>query len=176
MNRLTLPLARRAALALAGVATTATLAPAAAQDALPAREIHLMVGFSPGSNTDLLARVLAERVDNPNADDPLFRPVDADDFRTHGALASDYSNLVENGLVRVSMPLPANVQLIDPATGTARADWARVSVIADSAGLADGLSTGLSLAPAAAIRAALPHLPGVEVRALDASGQEFRFT
>ncbi|AWX94280.1 hypothetical protein DPM13_18995 [Paracoccus mutanolyticus] len=67
-------------------------------------------------------------------------------------------------------------QLIDPATGTARADWARVSVIADSAGLADGLSTGLSLAPAAAIRAALPHLPGVEVRALDASGQEFRFT
>lgn len=67
-------------------------------------------------------------------------------------------------------------QLIDPATGTARADWARVSVIADSAGLADGLSTGLSLAPAAAIRAALPHLHGVEVRALDASGQEFRFT
>ena len=60
MNRLTLPLARRAALALAGVATTATLTPAAAQDALPTRELHLMVGFSPGSNTDLLARVLAE--------------------------------------------------------------------------------------------------------------------
>ena len=60
MDRLTLPLARRATLALAGVATAAVLAPAAAQDALPTREIRLMVGFSPGSNTDLLARVLAE--------------------------------------------------------------------------------------------------------------------
>jgi hypothetical protein len=61
MNRLTLPLSRRAALALAGVATAATLPPAAAQqDALPSSEIHLVVGFSPGSNTDLLARVLAE--------------------------------------------------------------------------------------------------------------------
>ena len=65
---------------------------------------------------------------------------------------------------------------IDPATGTARTDWARVSVIADSAGLADGLSTGLSLAPAPAIRAALDRLPGVEVRALDAAGRELRFT
>lgn len=67
-------------------------------------------------------------------------------------------------------------QLIDPATGTARADWARVSVIADSAGLADGLSTGLSLAPEPAIRAALARLPGVEVRVLDAAGRELRFT
>lgn len=66
-------------------------------------------------------------------------------------------------------------QLIDPASGVARTEWARVSVIADSAGLADGLSTGFSLAPEGAIRAALPDLPGVEVRALDARGQEFRF-
>jgi cytochrome c peroxidase len=59
----------------------------------------------------------AERAHNPNADDPLFRPVDADDFRVNGADASDFSNLVENGLVRVTMPLPPNVKLIDPATG-----------------------------------------------------------
>jgi cytochrome c peroxidase len=51
------------------------------------------------------------------ADDPLFRPVDADDFRVNGDNASDYSNLVENGLVRITMPLPDNVKLIDPATG-----------------------------------------------------------
>jgi hypothetical protein len=57
-----------------------------------------------------------------------------------------------------------------------RADWARVSVLADSAGWADALSTGFSLAPASAIRAALPGLPGVEVRVLDDAGQEFRFT
>ena len=58
-----------------------------------------------------------EREHNRNADDPLFRPVDADDFRVNGDNASDFSNLVENGLVRVTMPLPLNVKLIDPATG-----------------------------------------------------------
>lgn len=54
---------------------------------------------------------------NKNADDPLFRPVDADDFRINGGYATDFSNLVDNGLVRVTMPLPLNVRLIDPATG-----------------------------------------------------------
>jgi hypothetical protein len=43
--------------------------------------------------------------------------VDADDFRVNGDNASDFSNLIENGLVRVTMPLPPNVKLIDPATG-----------------------------------------------------------
>jgi len=62
--------------------------------------------------------LLARRSVNRNADDPLFRPVDADDFREHGDKASDYSNLVENGLVRVTMPLPPNVRMIDPATCT----------------------------------------------------------
>ena len=60
--------------------------------------------------------LLAKRAVNRNADDPLFRPVDADDFREHGNAANDYSNLVENGLVRVTMALPPNVRLIDPAT------------------------------------------------------------
>jgi cytochrome c peroxidase len=54
---------------------------------------------------------------NPRYDDPLFRPIDADDFRSHGAEASDFSNLRQNGLVRVTMPLPANIRLVDPATG-----------------------------------------------------------
>jgi cytochrome c peroxidase len=53
----------------------------------------------------------------PKADDPLFRPVDADDFRVNGENAKDFSNLIENGLVRVTMPLPPNVKLLDPATG-----------------------------------------------------------
>ena len=61
--------------------------------------------------------LMEKRAHNPNADDPLFRPVDADDFRVNGDNASDFSNLVENGLVRVTMPLPLNVKLIDPATG-----------------------------------------------------------
>ena len=44
-------------------------------------------------------------------------PMDADDFRINGDDAIDFSNLVENGLVRVTMPLPLNVKLIDPVTG-----------------------------------------------------------
>ena len=53
---------------------------------------------------------------NPKADDPLFRPIDADDFRTYGEHASDFSNLRQNGLVRITLPLPSNVRLIDPVT------------------------------------------------------------
>jgi cytochrome c peroxidase len=46
-------------------------------------------------------------------DDPLFRPIDAVDFRINGAAAHDYTNLTENGLVRVTIPLPGNVKLLD---------------------------------------------------------------
>jgi cytochrome c peroxidase len=63
--------------------------------------------------------LLAKRQNNKNADDPLFRPIDADDFRINGDNASDFSNLVENGLVRVTLPLPPNVQLIDASSGRA---------------------------------------------------------
>ena len=63
---------------------------------------------------DALQRRLARHDD---ADDPLFRPIDADDFRINGENAHDYSNLVDNGLIRVTMPLPLNVKLLDPVTG-----------------------------------------------------------
>ena len=53
---------------------------------------------------------------DPNADDPLFRAIDADDFRTNGENASDFSNLRQNGLVRIVFRLPSNIRLIDPAT------------------------------------------------------------
>jgi cytochrome c peroxidase len=66
--------------------------------------------------------LLAKLAHDKNADDPLFRPVDADDFRVNGAHARDFSNLVQNGLVRVTMPLPLNVKVIDPATGRPSAD------------------------------------------------------
>jgi cytochrome c peroxidase len=61
--------------------------------------------------------LLAKQSVDRNADDPLFRPVDADDFRVSGENARDFSNLVDNGLVRVTLPLPSNVKLLDPATG-----------------------------------------------------------
>jgi hypothetical protein len=46
-------------------------------------------------------------------DDPLFRAIDANDFRINGAAAHDFTNLMENGLIRVSIPLPPNVKLLD---------------------------------------------------------------
>ena len=73
--------------------------------------------LSPSTARARFEALLARLAHNKNADDPLFRPVDADDFRVNGDNASDFSNLVDNGLVRVTMPLPANVKLIDPATG-----------------------------------------------------------
>ena len=58
----------------------------------------------------------------PNADDPLFRPLDADDFRVNGDAASDFSNLRQNGLIRVTLPLAATIRLIDPVTNAPSAD------------------------------------------------------
>ncbi|HEY8165549.1 MAG TPA: hypothetical protein VIF83_08350, partial [Gemmatimonadaceae bacterium] len=72
--------------------------------------------LSPAAAQARFAVLQAERAHNMNADDPLFRPADADDFRVNGEGASDFSNLLENGLVRVTMPLPANVRLVDPIT------------------------------------------------------------
>ena len=78
----------------------------------------------------------ARRKWNPRADDPLFRPVDADDFRTQGHKARDFRNLRENGLVRVSFTLPANFRIIDPATNLTSADtmvdvWRMVPTVND---------------------------------------------
>lgn len=73
--------------------------------------------LSPASARARFDALQAKREKNKNADDPLFRPVDADDFRINGEDAIDFSNLVDNGLVRVTMPLPLNVKVIDPGTG-----------------------------------------------------------
>jgi len=80
---------------------------------MPADNFQLSPASARARYDDLQARL----EHNKNADDPLFRPVDADDFRINGDSASDFSNLVDNGLIRVTMPLPLNVKLIDPSTG-----------------------------------------------------------
>ena len=75
---------------------------------------------------------------DPDADDPLFRPIDADDFRTNGDAASDFSNLRQNGLVRITFPLPMNIRLIDPATNAPSTEmsvdvWRSVPTVNDVA-------------------------------------------
>jgi cytochrome c peroxidase len=82
-------------------------------------DCHMPTDHFQLSPADVEARfqwLQTRRLNNKWADDPLFRPVDADDFRINGNNASDFSNLRQNGLVRVTLPLPPNVHLIDPAT------------------------------------------------------------
>jgi mono/diheme cytochrome c family protein len=85
---------------------------------MPAENFQL----SPAAAKARFEALQEKRQEENEADDPLFRPVDADDFRVNGENASDYSNLVENGLIRVTMPLPLNVKLVDPITGAVTDD------------------------------------------------------
>ena len=94
--------------------------------------------LSPASAEARYRLLQARRRWDPRADDPLFRPIDADDFRTNGDSASDFSNLRENGLVRIVFPLPANIRLVDPVTGEPSSDtsvdiWRAVPSVNDVA-------------------------------------------
>jgi len=86
-------------------------------------------------------RLQRQRQHHPGADDPLFRSVDADDFHTNGEHASDFSNLRQNGLVRIEFALPQNMRLIDPATN-APSDETTVDVWRMVPGVTDLRLTG----------------------------------
>jgi cytochrome c peroxidase len=104
-------------------------------------DCHMLADHFQLSPADAEARfrlLQARRKWNPQADDPLFRPIDADDFRTQGNNARDFSNLRQNGLIRVTLPLPANIKRIDPATGQPSSDtlvdvWRAVPTVNDVA-------------------------------------------
>jgi cytochrome c peroxidase len=94
--------------------------------------------LSPASVETRFRLLQLQRRFNPDADDPLFRPVDADDFRINGDRASDFSNLRQNGLVRITFALPPNIKLIDPATNAPSAEtfvdvWRSVPTVNDVA-------------------------------------------
>ena len=63
--------------------------------------------------TPAAAQAKFAQMTTTGVDDPLFRAIDADDFRVNGAAAHDFTNLTQNGLVRITIPLPANVKLLD---------------------------------------------------------------
>jgi cytochrome c peroxidase len=94
--------------------------------------------LSPAGVEARFERLQRRRQHHPDADDPLFRPIDADDFRINGDDASDFSNLRENGLVRITFALPSNIKLIDPATNKPSAEtfvdvWRSVPTVNDVA-------------------------------------------
>jgi len=72
--------------------------------------------LSPASAQARFKLLQLRRKRNPRAQDPLFLPIDADDFRINGDKANDFHNLLDNGLIRVTLPLPPNMRLIDPLT------------------------------------------------------------
>ena len=94
--------------------------------------------LSPASAEARFKLLQLRRRFNPDADDPLFRPIDADDFRKNGDNASDFSNLRKNGLVRITFPLPPQLKLIDPATNLPSSEtfvdvWRMVPTVNDVA-------------------------------------------
>ena len=97
--------------------------------------------LTPSAAEARFQKLQARRRNYPEADDPLFRPIDADDFRTKGEQASDYSNLRQNGLIRIAFTLPPNMRLIDPATN-AVSDETTVDVWRMVPGVADVKLTG----------------------------------
>ncbi|HEV7836945.1 MAG TPA: hypothetical protein VGO75_02675 [Gemmatimonadaceae bacterium] len=94
--------------------------------------------LSPANVEARFQRLQSRRERHPDADDPLFRPIDADDFRVNGEDAADFSNLRQNGLVRITFTLPPNMRLIDPATNAPSAEsfvdvWRSVPSVNDVA-------------------------------------------
>jgi cytochrome c peroxidase len=78
--------------------------------------------LSPATVEARFQRLRRLRLERADADDPLFRPIDADDFRINGENAAEFGNLRRNALVRIVFPLPPGLRLIDPLTGQASAE------------------------------------------------------
>ena len=94
--------------------------------------------LSPAAVEKRFQRLQQMRQDNPAAGDPLFHPIDANDFRVNGDAASDYTNLREHALIRITLPLPPNMRLIDPVTNQPSDEtfvdvWRSVPTISDVA-------------------------------------------
>ncbi len=70
--------------------------------------------------------LLERRKYDPEADDPLFRSIDADDFD------QDFSTLRTKALVRVVLPLPTNVKLADDPAAKTVAVWRAVPSVVNA--------------------------------------------
>jgi Di-haem cytochrome c peroxidase len=84
-------------------------------------------GLTPATVEARYQSLQARRRRDPNADDPLFRSIDADDFD------QDFTTLRTKALVRVILPLPPNVKLADDPSATTVAVWRSVPTVVNSA-------------------------------------------
>lgn len=83
-------------------------------------------GLTPATVETRYQALQARRQYDPNVDDPLFRPIDADDFD------QDFTTLRTKALVRVVLPLPKNVKLADDPSATTVAVWRSVPTSVNS--------------------------------------------
>jgi cytochrome c peroxidase len=77
-------------------------------------------GLTPATVEARYQALQTRRQTDPQADDPLFRSIDADDFD------QDFTTLRTKALVRVVLPLPPNVKLADDPSATTVAVWRAV--------------------------------------------------
>jgi cytochrome c peroxidase len=84
-------------------------------------------GLTPATVEARYQSLQARRRRDPNADDPLFRSIDADDFD------QDFTTLRTKALVRVVLPLPLNVKLADDPSATTVAVWRSVPTVVNTA-------------------------------------------
>lgn len=94
----------------------------------------------------------ARRRHHPDADDPLFRSIDADDFD------QDFTTLRTRALVRVALPLASNVKLADDPSATSVLVWRAVPTVVNAGLTAPFQAEGrLATLPRQAISAMREH-------------------
>jgi len=83
-------------------------------------------GLTPATVEARYQALQVRRERDPDADDPLFRSIDADDFD------QDFTTLRTKALVRVVLPLPSNVKLADDPSARIVAVWRAVPTVVNA--------------------------------------------
>jgi cytochrome c peroxidase len=83
-------------------------------------------GLTPATVEARYQALQKRRLEDPAADDPLFRSIDADDFDR------DFTTLRTKALVRVRLPLASNVKLADDPTATSVTVFRAVPTVANT--------------------------------------------
>src|SRR5262245_19989153 len=109
-------------------------------------------GLTPATVEARYKLLQKRRLKDPDADDPLFRSIDADDFDR------DFTTLRTKALVRVRLPLPPNVKLADDPGPTSVALFRAVPTVANARLTAPFQADGrLATLPEQALKAMRDH-------------------
>ena len=114
---------------LAGLASLCSLAPAAAQEAWPTKAVRMVMPFPPGSGTDVLARLISERLSRK-----WGQPVTVDNMSGAGGNigGQTVTRAAPDGHTLLFVPAPPLVinQFMYKSTGYDPAKFAPISMVA----------------------------------------------